>query len=92
MGNSWQIDRICRQKKTPAFWTRLTKSKQKHQWLSIDWSKWADEDDDAGENLDTSYMNELGGSGPGDFDDEEDVDDEKDEPPDTTPTITPEDN
>uniref|UniRef100_A0A6B2LNP5 CS domain-containing protein n=1 Tax=Arcella intermedia TaxID=1963864 RepID=A0A6B2LNP5_9EUKA len=47
-------------KKEASFWPRLTKSKVKHPWLSIDWSRWVDEDD-AGKGFDLSGMNDFGG-------------------------------
>eukprot|EP01123_Difflugia_compressa_P003160 TRINITY_DN14048_c0_g1_i1.p1 TRINITY_DN14048_c0_g1~~TRINITY_DN14048_c0_g1_i1.p1 ORF type:complete len:163 (+),score=45.92 TRINITY_DN14048_c0_g1_i1:77-565(+) len=74
-------------KKTPAFWPRLTKSKIKYPWLTIDWSKWVDEDD-VGAELDTSYMDDFGG-GPGASDfNADDSDDDKDEDKDEDKTTT----
>ena len=35
-------------KKDPSkpFWTRLTKNKEKNQYIQIDWTKWVDEDEE----------------------------------------------
>ena len=41
------------------FWTRLTESKNKNQKIQVDWTRWADEDDeqkDAGADFDPSAM------------------------------------
>uniref|UniRef100_A0A6B2LNI9 CS domain-containing protein n=1 Tax=Arcella intermedia TaxID=1963864 RepID=A0A6B2LNI9_9EUKA len=77
-GSKWAVHgkstELAIKKKTPAFWPRLTKSKAKLQWLSIDWSRWVDEDDAEDGDIDTSYMDDIGGGAdiePEDDDEEE---------------------
>jgi len=89
-GSKWAIHgkatEFAIKKKVPAFWPRLCKTKAKLQWLTLDWSKWVDEDD-ATDDIDTSYMDDIGGGG-GDFnfggagggDDADDEDDDLDKP------------
>eukprot|EP01123_Difflugia_compressa_P011577 TRINITY_DN468_c0_g1_i1.p1 TRINITY_DN468_c0_g1~~TRINITY_DN468_c0_g1_i1.p1 ORF type:complete len:162 (+),score=36.01 TRINITY_DN468_c0_g1_i1:94-579(+) len=90
-GSKWAVHgksmELVIKKKTPAFWPRLTKSKAKYPWLAIDWSKWADEDD-ADEELDTSYMDDLGGAGGSDFNAESDDEDEVDKKSESTSAAT----
>eukprot|EP01123_Difflugia_compressa_P012883 TRINITY_DN570_c1_g1_i4.p1 TRINITY_DN570_c1_g1~~TRINITY_DN570_c1_g1_i4.p1 ORF type:complete len:158 (-),score=48.89 TRINITY_DN570_c1_g1_i4:101-574(-) len=50
-------------KKDAAFWPRLTKSKVKHPWLSIDWSRWVDEDDAGSSGFDLGGMSDFGNMG-----------------------------
>jgi len=67
-GSKWAIHgkatEFVIKKKYAAFWPRLCKTKAKLQWLTIDWSKWVDEDD-VTDDIDTSYMDDIGGGGPG---------------------------
>eukprot|EP01125_Pyxidicula_operculata_P021462 TRINITY_DN8276_c0_g1_i1.p1 TRINITY_DN8276_c0_g1~~TRINITY_DN8276_c0_g1_i1.p1 ORF type:complete len:182 (-),score=56.46 TRINITY_DN8276_c0_g1_i1:83-628(-) len=84
-------------KKENNWWPRLTKEKTKFSWLSVDWSKWVDEDDaEDGFDLDTGGFggfdaSGLGGAGGfdasglgGDFgDDDEDDGPEENEAPKT---------
>ena len=35
---------IAKKDSSKPFWTRLTKNKEKNQYIQIDWSKWVDED------------------------------------------------
>ncbi|CAD5210540.1 unnamed protein product [Bursaphelenchus okinawaensis] len=60
-------------KKEPQWWPRLLESKDKVQWIKVDFNKWADEDDEdeAGgafdssnfQNFDFSKFSGLGGEG-----------------------------
>ena len=51
------------------YWPRLTKAKVKNSKITVDWSKWVDEDDegaagdDMGQDWDPSMMQGLGGAG-----------------------------
>lgn len=40
------IDLNIERKESGEFWPRLTKSNQKNRQISVDWSKWVDEDDE----------------------------------------------
>ena len=65
-------------KKTEDFWPRLTKDKQP-RFVSVDWSKWVDEDE--GEDAPEFDMSNMGLGGMDQFnsEDEEDEDDEEDD-------------
>lgn len=49
-------------KKTACYWPRLTKEKQRHHWLSVDFQRWKDEDDSSDEE-----QQGVGGDGGQDF-------------------------
>ena len=73
-------------KKESGFWERMTEqpSKATKNWLSCDWARWVDEDDDKGGfpgmdnfgygdtgNMDLGGMGGMGDMGGGDSDDDE---------------------
>eukprot|EP01123_Difflugia_compressa_P012881 TRINITY_DN570_c1_g1_i2.p1 TRINITY_DN570_c1_g1~~TRINITY_DN570_c1_g1_i2.p1 ORF type:complete len:149 (-),score=35.43 TRINITY_DN570_c1_g1_i2:88-534(-) len=66
-GTKWavrgQSTNFVIKKKESAFWPRLTKSKVKHPWLSIDWSRWVDEDDAGSSGFDLGGMSDFGNMG-----------------------------
>lgn len=57
------------------FWPRLTKDKPP-RFVSIDWSKWVDEDDEDDDDRPAFDMGQYGDLGDFDDDDDEDEDDE----------------
>jgi len=72
-GSKWAVHgkhtQFVLKKKESKFWTRLTQSSTKHPWLSIDWSKWVDEDDTASKggfdlgSMNMSNLEDFGGGG-----------------------------
>ena len=76
---------IAKKNKTEAHWPRLAKEKGKLLWLTCDWNKWVDEDDEAegkgGEDF--GPMDDMPGGMPegmpGDFGGGEDDDSDEDE-------------
>eukprot|EP01126_Amoeba_proteus_P033900 TRINITY_DN334_c0_g2_i1.p1 TRINITY_DN334_c0_g2~~TRINITY_DN334_c0_g2_i1.p1 ORF type:complete len:153 (-),score=37.01 TRINITY_DN334_c0_g2_i1:103-561(-) len=89
-GSKWHIHGKATEfwikKKVEESWPQLTKSKAKHQWLTIDWSRWVDSDDEGNEELDDfgagGYGGNFGGGGGGvpdfgnmNFDDMPDLED-----------------
>ena len=47
MDKNWVSFDFCSVKKDvdASFWARLLKTKDKNQYLQVDWSKWIDEDE-----------------------------------------------
>lgn len=68
---------IAKKNKTEAHWPRLTREKGKLMWLTCDWNKWVDEDEEAeGKGAeDFGPMDDM----PGDFGGGEDDSDEDEE-------------
>jgi len=65
---------ISKKDKEASYWPRLTKQNQKLKWISCDWNKWIDEDDEA-ESLKKGFDAE----GFEDLPDYDDSDDEEEE-------------
>lgn len=67
---------IAKKNKDAEHWPRLTRDKAKLHWLTIDWNKWVDEDEEAeGKGGDFGPMDDLPdyeGGGPDEDDEDED--------------------
>eukprot|EP00997_Jenningsia_sp_PLL12_P006986 NODE_3579_length_757_cov_66.579096_g2999_i0.p1 GENE.NODE_3579_length_757_cov_66.579096_g2999_i0~~NODE_3579_length_757_cov_66.579096_g2999_i0.p1 ORF type:complete len:178 (-),score=38.78 NODE_3579_length_757_cov_66.579096_g2999_i0:183-716(-) len=76
-------------KKEDGFWDRLTEepTKQSKQFLSCDWDRWVDEDDEAENDMDFGYgnMDNMDFGGDSDDDDDDVPLDDLDGPPDSNP-------
>ena len=59
---------ISKEDKEGEYWPRITKDKVKNARITVDWSKWVDEDEESeapavGGDFDPSQMNNFGGAG-----------------------------
>lgn len=64
---------IPKKNKDSEYWPRVLKEKGKFNWVSVDWGKWVDEDDE------TAGAAGMGGMNLEDYDDLPDSDDEEEE-------------
>lgn len=73
---------ISKKVKTEGHWPRLTKDKVKLNWLTCDWGKWVDEDEEAeGKGAeDMGPMDDMPDYGGGPEEDDSDEDEEEGQP------------
>ena len=65
-GRNILINLSKKEKSDEEWWPRLTQSKSKNPFITIDWARWREADDDEDDNKDASGG--LGAGGMGDFD------------------------